>query len=726
MVEILAPAGSEEAFYAALRAGADAVYLGGSRFGARAYADNFNEETLLHTIDEAHLFGKKIYLTVNTLVKENELEDFYRFLLPYYRAGLDAVIVQDLGALLMIRECFPEIHIHASTQMTVTGSYGASFLRKNGADRVVPARELSLEEIRKIRESSDIEIECFVHGALCYCYSGQCLMSSLAGGRSGNRGRCAQPCRLSYEVEKNGRRLTGRDNGYALNTKDICTLDLLPELIAAGVDSFKIEGRMKRPEYTAGVTSVYRKYTDLALSGEKYAVEEEDRRFLAGLFNREGFSRSYYEQYNGPSMMAFHNAKRSVKESEETRKLYGRIGEEILSRPLKKELSAEAQVRKDGARLKLSADGICGEAFTAGVFEARTQAMTEESFAERLARTGGTDYTVVPVSVRVEEGLFMTAAAQNELRRSAILDFGENLRRQAARTGEKPFGHEIDTFLCNNKHLTDSNPEAEEPELTAYAGTAELFRALGESGRFARIYLPAALFAGLLKEKKEENFIRSFPGKSVLALAPVPRRADRKEYLSLIRQASELGMDFLAGCLEDAVLLRELGLQKRTRLDAGIYTMNSRSHAFLAEAGFEKDTVPYELNRQELAGRDNSGSELVIYGRLPLMVSAQCLNKNYDRCSKNNPRLLLTDRKKYRYPVECDCLNCLNIIRNPLPLSLISKKEEVLRLSPSSCRMIFTDETPEEALALAEAWIKGGAFTETFAFTRGHFNRGVE
>ena len=297
-VEILAPAGSYESFRAAVSAGADAVYAGGPRFGARAYADNFTEEELIRAIQEAHLSGRKLYLTVNTLLKEKEILGLYDYLLPLYEAGLDAVIVQDVGVVEYVRTHFPGLDIHASTQMTITGAYGAAFLEEQGVTRIVPARELSLAEIRDIREKTGLEIECFVHGALCYCYSGQCLLSSMIGGRSGNRGQCAQPCRLPYSMDG--------QKGYYLSPKDICTLEIIPDLVEAGIDSFKIEGRMKKPEYVAAVTSMYRKYTELyQKEGRKgYHVRPQDREMLMDLYNRGGFSQGYYKKHNGQEMMA--------------------------------------------------------------------------------------------------------------------------------------------------------------------------------------------------------------------------------------------------------------------------------------------------------------------------------------------------------------------------------------------------------------------------------------
>lgn len=308
MVELLAPAGSYESLRAAVNAGADAVYIGGSRFGARAYADNPDEAALLDGLRYCHLHGKKLYMTVNTLLKEEELEqELYPYLLPYYEAGLDGVIVQDFGVMQYLAEHFPQLPVHASTQMTVTGCDSVRVLQRHGVTRIVPARELSLDEVRRIIEETGIEVEIFAHGALCYCYSGQCLLSSMIGGRSGNRGRCAQPCRLPFQLEDGAHQPVGSQK-YLLSMKDLCTLELLPEMVEAGIASLKIEGRMKRPEYTAGVVSIYRKYLErLAAAGGKpkrWKVEQEDLRTLMDLYNRGGFTTGYYHQHNGQKMMS--------------------------------------------------------------------------------------------------------------------------------------------------------------------------------------------------------------------------------------------------------------------------------------------------------------------------------------------------------------------------------------------------------------------------------------
>lgn len=312
-IEILAPAGSYESMRAAMNAGCDAVYMGGSRFGARAYANNPDEDALIKAIEEAHLRNKRLYLTVNTLVKEEERQSLlYDYLEKYYLAGLDAVIVQDVGVMRFIHRHFPKLPIHASTQTTITMAEGANLLKDMGVTRLVTARELSFKEIKNISDNSDMEIETFVHGALCYCYSGQCLMSSMIGGRSGNRGRCAQPCRMPYRFFSEDKQISSNDEYYLLSPKDINTIALIPDLIEAGVSSFKIEGRMKSPEYAAGVTSIYRKYVDLYISEGKtgfldYLEKDEYKKDildLMDLYNRGGFSQGYGKTYNGKTMMS--------------------------------------------------------------------------------------------------------------------------------------------------------------------------------------------------------------------------------------------------------------------------------------------------------------------------------------------------------------------------------------------------------------------------------------
>ncbi|RHQ02449.1 U32 family peptidase [Roseburia sp. AM51-8] len=305
-LELLSPAGNIEIFKSAIDAGADAVYFGGDLFGARAYAKNFSIEEGTEAIRYAHLYGRQAYLTVNTLLKNLEIErDLYKYIRAYYEAGLDAVIVQDMGVFAMLRSYFPDLALHASTQMTLAGADGAALLQKQGASRIVTSRELSIAEIAEIYQKTGIEIETFIHGALCVCYSGQCLMSSMLGGRSGNRGRCAQPCRLPYDLLDEHGKKSSMPGQYLLSPKDLCGIDYIKALAEAGVYSFKIEGRMKQKEYATGVVSLYRRYMDAYLEGRDLPVSKADRQRIFDLGNRKGFTHAYFTRQNDPDMITY-------------------------------------------------------------------------------------------------------------------------------------------------------------------------------------------------------------------------------------------------------------------------------------------------------------------------------------------------------------------------------------------------------------------------------------
>ncbi|MCC8150965.1 MAG: U32 family peptidase, partial [Lachnospiraceae bacterium] len=456
--ELLAPAGSYAICEAVLAAGANAVYLGGANYGARAFAQNFSDEEILKAIDLAHLHGRKIFLTVNTLLKNRETgEALQNWLSLFYEQGLDAIIVQDYGVFQFVRERFPGLPVHASTQMSVANVYGAAFLKEQGASRIVTARELSLQEIRRIHEETGVEIESFVHGALCYCYSGQCLMSSLIGGRSGNRGRCAQPCRLPYQVMDEKGNVLRKKERYPLSPKDLCALELIPQICEAGVYSFKIEGRMKSLEYAAGVTQIYRKYLDLyENTPERFFVEEEDKKALLALGSRSGFTRGYYEMRNGRKMMALNDSSHSSGEAAEVYreaelnkipvkgKLILRVGEpvrlslqaetsaqentvsglclspgpdaawESASRNVKKETNdkTEATVRNQPVAVEM-----CSEE---KVMRAEKRPLSEDEVRSRLSKTGDTPFSLADLQIDMETGCFVPVKQLNELRRSAF------------------------------------------------------------------------------------------------------------------------------------------------------------------------------------------------------------------------------------------------------------------------------------------------------------------
>ena len=439
-VELLAPAGSFQSVVAAVNAGADAVYMGGRRFGARAYADSAQaegEDMVMEAIRYCHLFSVKLYMTVNILFKDDELKELFSYIKPYYEAGVDGLIMQDLGAVRRIRAMFPDLEVHASTQQTITSVAGARMAQRFGMTRAVVSRELSLQEIRKIHDESGMELEVFCHGAMCYSYSGACFMSSLLGGRSGNRGRCAGTCRLCYE--------TAGQKGYYLSMKDMQTIELLPELIEAGAYSFKIEGRMKSPLYTAGVVSVYRKYLDLALdcidrkrgaanheSASDYRVAEEDLRTLREIFDRGGTS-SYLKKHNGADMIALSEKKfRAVDQT-----VTDRIQAAYIDR--NRTITVDAAMDMTvGAPAVLTPSDAAGRMVTAVsedlVLPAEQRPVQATEVEARLRKTGGTAFTLGDVQVSVHGDAFYPVGRLNELRRTALALYEEEILRGSQRT----------------------------------------------------------------------------------------------------------------------------------------------------------------------------------------------------------------------------------------------------------------------------------------------------
>ena len=715
-IEVLAPAGNFETMQAAIRAGADAVYLGGSQFGARAYAGNLDQEELFRAIDYVHLHGKHLYLTVNTLLKERELEEgLDAYLEPLYRQGLDAVIVQDLGVFSYIRERFPDLAVHASTQMTMTGPQGSRLLEQLGATRVVTARELSLEEIRKIRQVCDLEIESFVHGALCYCYSGQCLMSSLIGGRSGNRGRCAQPCRMNYQAWDGDRLVSRKKEPHLLSPKDMNTVAILPEIIEAGVTSLKIEGRMKKPVYTAGVTEIYRRALDryLEFGKEGFYVREEEQKQLFDLFQRNGFHQSYYKEYNGKDMMA-------LEEKE------FRFGNEALAKRLedaylkteKKEPIRMHVTAKAGEPLSLRVQLCDGRAESFVQKEvpepASNRAAVEEDIRKQMDRLGGTMFAAQEIKVDLQGELFLPVSKLNELRREALDALQESVcgayRREmtAERTPEPEkwqgtAGETCWTALCVNE---------------------EQFQTVLQDSRIRRIYLEsdAADAAGLQADvarcrKQNKEFY--------LALPYVLRDRSEKRLKKLLSEwKGDLPDGILVRSIEELVWMRELFAEKSVKLqaDAGLYSWNRRSRAFLQSAGADADTLPLELNQRELAERGAEGSELVIYGRAPMMVSVQCVRRNTTGCHPVGGTMELEDRLGNHFPIRFACRDCYNVIYNSAPLSLFGLEKQVQKLRAASWRLSFSTETAAEVKEILQTCMR----EDPVSFTRGHWKRGVE
>ena len=745
--ELLAPAGSFASLKAAVAAGADAVYMGGARFGARAYAQNADQDEMIAAIEYAHLHGCRLYMTVNTLFKENELGELYEYLFPYYKAGLDGVIVQDLGALSFIREHFPGIELHASTQMTITSVYGAKELKRLGCCRVVPAREVSLEEIRRIYDETGMDIETFVHGALCYCYSGQCLMSSLIGGRSGNRGRCAQPCRLPYRVygQENGTAVNKEDQKCVLSMKDLCTLDILPQILEAGVFSLKIEGRMKSPRYTAGVVRIYRKYLDryLEYGSEGYYVEPEDKKELLDLFDRGGFTSGYYTRHNGRDMIAL---KEKPEFRETNKELFDFLDREYVETEKKEPVEGYAYLAEGlPSVLTLTCGDISVTVSGQEPQAAKNQPMTREKVIRQLGKTGATAFEFTELEAEVCGALFLPVQALNELRREGFEALTEAIqnqwRRKAPEAGEVQNG--ADSGEKSSRAAGCAGPVPDESAgkrpmyLTVSAETGDQLSAALVVPEVRRICLDASSF----QPERWAEFVQLIhqAGKECYLTLPHIFRTHAigffRTYRSCLEQAGFDGL--LIRAFEEIQWMREEQISFSASFDASVYAWNHGAVHTLKEEQAAFITAPWELNSRELepvfeaCRREGLPAELIVYGRAPMMVSAQCITKTVKGCSKCPSLLWMKDRTGARLPVQNHCAFCYNTILNPLPVSLHGCADSVKRLAPEGLRLCFTIETGEETKAVLNAFaaefIRGENAEPPFTeFTRGHFRRGVE
>ena len=730
-IELLAPAGSYEIFQAVIAAGADAVYVGGNAFGARAYANNFSEEELLRAIDYAHMHHRKLYLTVNTLLKEQELYDqLYDYLLPYYRQGLDAVIVQDMGAFRFIKENFPDLEIHTSTQMTVTNRYGALMMKDLGAKRVVTAREMSFAEIEDIVQNVDIEIESFVHGALCYCFSGQCLLSSIIGGRSGNRGRCAQPCRLPYEAyNEKMQRISNSKQPYLLSPKDLCTIEMIPQLVKAGVYSFKIEGRMKQAEYAAGVVSIYRKYIDLYLENgeENFRVSKADMKKLLDLGNRSGFTEGYYKKHNGPDMITFEQP--SHKKGDEA--LQEAIRNQYLNVQLKEKINGTLILSKDlPAIMTVSYEDYYVVLEGEVVQAAQKQPLSYEKVEENMKKTGNTPFEFEEFHIQMDDDIFMPVKALNQLRRDAL----EQLEAQvlsAFRRTEMLVKMDKQEDLFPNKKM-------EEPVYTASIESRDQLRPLLMNEMISAIYLDSSCYKrselpDLLKQDCE--LITRAHQKVYFILPAVFRKHTSDFYQSIVSELSNMPLDgFVVKSYDAMQFVKQYFPYMQMIADHNLYSYNTKALETLSQFAPTRVTAPLELNKKELTKRNNEKSEFVVYGRLPLMTSAQCVVCNTSGCKKQTGITYLKDRYDVEFPVRNHCEECYNVIYNSLPQVLIGQAEELKKMKFAAYRFAFTTEDKKEIeriLQLGEAYFlngKNGNIKEMLgdAFTYGHYKRGVE
>lgn len=752
--EILAPAGSWASMKAAVAAGADAVYMGGTRFGARAYADNPDEKGLLEAIDYVHLHGRRLYMTVNTLFKESELKELAEYMTPYYNQGLDGVIVQDLGALRIMKENFPGLELHASTQMTITSVYGARMLKDFGCSRVVTSREMSLDEIRRVREEVDVEIESFVHGALCYCYSGQCLMSSLIGGRSGNRGRCAQPCRLPYRVYEGQHgqgkpAVMNRENEkYVLSLKDLCTLDILPDILEAGVYSLKIEGRMKSPRYTAGVVSIYRKYADRYLDHgrEGYHVEPEDRKMLLDLFDRGGFTSGCYEEHNGRDMVAL---KEKPEFREGNQKLFDYLDRAYVEAELKESVMGHVILETGKPSvMTLSCSGVEVTVNGQAPEAAQKQPMTEEKVLKQLNKTGNTPFSFEHLSAELKGEMFLPVQALNELRRSGLKAL-ESALLQPYRSGRELAGLSGSGEVDHQLMPDDTAPArfgqpsaAAQPTSAPFTLTASLeepwqLEPVLNQKDVSAVYLDAAGF-GPASWKDAADRCHAAGRACYLALPHIFRDHALRFFKDSRALLADAGFDgVLVRALEEIQWLEDNRIALPFITDASVYAWNSGTLEELASRNPVAVTMPWELNSREMGPvvqaccQAHIPGELVVYGHAPMMVSAQCITRTVKSCTHDRGLLMLKDRTGAMLPVKNHCRFCYNTIYNPSPVSLLGNEDLIRRMGLARIRLQFTVEDAQQTGKVLEAFsasfMGGKAIEPPFKdFTRGHFKRGVE
>ena len=695
MLEVLAPAGSPEAVVAAVQSGADAIYLGFGPFNARREAHNFTEEEFAAAVQYCRVRGCKVYVTLNTLANDRELTEVTKLAVRASALGADAILVQDLGLLKVLKAVVPDIPLHASTQMSVHSLAGAEAAAELGASRVVLARELSMDQIRYITKHSPIETEVFVHGALCYCHSGQCYMSSLIGRRSGNRGLCAQPCRLNFSTG-------GRNTEYPLSLKDNCLVNYLDELKAAGVACIKIEGRKKRPEYTAVVTDIYARAVKSGL-----APSREDMQKLDLAFSRQGFTDGYYTGKKGPDMLGireepdadarrlFSTARRAYSSSERQRvpvNFYAVVAADV-----------PVQVAIEDC------DGNHATVHGPVPEPAKGVGLTAETFENQLIKTGGTPYTCTKVASSIQPGLFIPTSLLNDMRRQLISQLSA-LRKQA------PARRILDFPLP-----PQAAPGYEKPYLNFQVLTAEQLTPRLASMKPHCIYVPLEVMAS--RFDLLEPFIEA-GSTPVVVLPRIITDSELVEVSHLLKKVCDFGVkEALIGNLGHIRLARMAGLG--IRADFGMNLFNSYALSMAQDMGFLSATASFELRLQQIRDLIKPiDTEMIVYGRLPLMISDQCAVKNtYGKCICDQ-HITLSDRKGSRLPIVRE-FGCRNVILNAHRLYLADKHKDYERLGLWGARLMFTTESPRECEDIAASYCGFSDYKPNDA-TRGLYYRGVE
>ncbi|WP_317368555.1 DUF3656 domain-containing protein, partial [uncultured Tyzzerella sp.] len=733
--ELLSPVGSMDSMISAVNNGCDAIYLGGKSFNARQSANNFSNEELNYVIDYCHLRGVKVNLTLNIVYKENEIQDVLNFVSEVYSYGIDAIIVQDIGIFNLIKNNFKNVSLHASTQMTIHNIEGVKFLKELGFKRVVLSRELTLKEIENITHNTDIEIEAFVHGAICVSYSGRCLMSSLIGERSGNRGRCAQPCRMEYKLIKDNKTYA---NNYLLSPKDTATLPIIDKLVKSGIHTFKIEGRMKSPEYVASVTSNYRKYIDKVDNNTFSKIENNDLKELTQIFNRGGSSiTGYYENWSNKTMISPSPKSSGLKigivenYNRKTKKCTIKLDEPVIcgdgievwtkTKPhCGTNISKQAGVgdlinvtiigninkgdlvfrsfdkaldnklkklyNKDTRKQEIKVDVIAklNKPLTLKLYNnnieiieegyiietAKNSSVTQDVLIEKLSKTGDTPFYFVFENIEIDENIYIPVSAINNLRRQA----SENLKQKIIESFKRD---KINVTYTPNINI------ANKQYITALVQNKEQFDACIETNKLKRIYIELTennlTHLDYFIENAHKNNIEIF-----IALLWILREPMSKDFYKML--------DTLEKSNIDGYLLRNyINLNTNKKIVAD-YTFNVFNNASINKllSLFNNVTLSPELNISEIRELSSKNTELLVYGKLPLMTTHQCPvglyvgnkgNNRFCKMKNNCDNFYLKDRTGACFPIKNDCFNCVTTIINKIPLFVLNKYEEFNKLS---------------------------------------------
>ncbi len=691
-IELLAPAGNFQCLVAAVQSGADAVYLAGKCFGARSFADNFDNHELESAVDYCHIRGVKVYVTVNTLVRDSEMKQLGEYLMFLSQIGVDAIIVQDMGVIALANRIVPELPLHASTQMTIHNIEGVKALKKYNIKRVVLSRELCIKEIKSIAENTDIELEVFGHGALCMCYSGQCLLSSIIGGRSGNRGKCAQPCRLTYSINSDGKK------AFYMSLRDLSSLEHIGSIVDAGVSSLKIEGRMKGPAYVAAVVGIYRKYID-----NPQKVTDKDYELLDKIFNRGGLTDGYLTGRVGKEMFALDKPDNPY-----------RMGSSALEKELLAVLNGEN--RKLKLQGKIEIKNAKNPVFTIAYEDTKyvyihnqkpedaiKSSIDSTGVINQMIKTGNTPYEFESITADVEEGLYLAAGELNKIRRNALAEFEKCFLASFKRASNNQPAHPL-IAAHNSKKSGFVCEVTTKEQLKAVCGFP-----------FEKIYVPIGII------KRNTDICEKLKDKLIIVLPSILSDDIYADYVSDAKSYLDSGFY--------GVQIQNIS-QTEGFSGYNIYggfrlnVFNSTALNEFNKLNFKAVELSPELNIKQINEISKSiPVQAMVYGRLPLMVTENCIIQNGNKCPCTGDNFI-TDRMGMRFPVIKDGDICRSVVLNCKKTFVAFDMNKIKSAGVDFFRIYFTDESFDECKRICNTYLSNGDYRPD-DFTKGHFFKGV-